>query len=83
MRITSILLCLVCLLGCSLKTKWRDTTSQDRPEEQAQVDARECADISGYANLDRNSTDVEFVAFKTRLDACMGGRGWELIRDDS
>ena len=77
-----VLLCLFGLTACQFKTKWRDTTSSGRTQQQAQSDARECYDLSGYAALDRNSTSGDFEAFKAKLDACMAGRGWELVRDN-
>src|ERR1700677_284272 len=76
--ITVITACTLFLTACSLKTTWRDTTGQGRPQERAQADARECNESAGYASLNRNSTTVELEAFKTKMNACMaiGAGNW-------
>ena len=82
MRPVLVLICVSALVGCQFKTKWRDTTGQSRTQEQAQTDAGQCDDASGYTSLSRNSTKADFEAFKGKLDACMASRGWELVRDN-
>ena len=82
MKTAIVLLCVLALAGCELKTKWRDITGHGRVPEQAQTDARECYESSGYASLNRNSTYADFEAFKVKLDTCMAGQGWEPIRDN-
>jgi hypothetical protein len=74
---------IVLLSGCQFKTKWRDTTGQRRPDDLAEVDARNCYDASGYAALNTNSTNAELETFKAKLDACMADKGWVLVRDNS
>ena len=78
-----VIACAIALTGCSFKAKWRDTTGQGRSQDQATSDARECYPVAGYDALSKNSSSDEFQAAFAKLKGCMGGKGWELVRDNT
>jgi hypothetical protein len=85
--------CGLMLVGCSYKTKWRDTTNQGRDQTQAFPDAMACETESGMAainavNKESSKAEIQAAiaenpAAFAKLKLCMANRGWELVRDDS
>ncbi len=81
--VAAIIICTTLLVGCSFKTKWRDTTSQGRSQDQAISDAKACYDEAGYPALNKDSSGDETQAAFAKLKVCMAAKGWELVRDKS
>jgi uncharacterized protein YhdP len=55
-----VLLLLLVLSACEFEAKWRDTTGQNRTQQEARTDARKCQDMAGIASLNKDSTNANF-----------------------
>jgi hypothetical protein len=83
-RAGAIALALIAVSACSLATKWKDLTGQDRTQEQAQTDLRICRDKVGWTDDKARSASSEAVeAFWQAAQSCMTERGWKLLEDDN
>jgi hypothetical protein len=83
MKAPLLLVCILVVAGCQFEATWQDTTGQNRPQQDAVSDARNCSEKLGYTSLNKNSTNADFETFKTKMDICMAAKGWKLARAHS